>query len=73
MTKCQYQQCKRVLNTRVEPIKQKWKSNKINTYKLLTVSCLHIHQAYIVILHYMKIYFIISSNNFKRNNQYIIV
>ena len=33
MTKCQYQQCKRVLNTRVERIKQtKWKSNKINTH-----------------------------------------
>ena len=41
MTKCQHQQCKRVLNTRVERIKQtKWKSNKINTHKLLIVSCL---------------------------------
>ena len=36
MTKCQYQQCKRVLNTRVERIKQNGNQIK-STHMIMTV------------------------------------
>ena len=45
MTKANINNVKRVLNTIVEQIIHVAGSDNINTYKLLSVSCFHNHQA----------------------------
>ena len=45
MTKANINNVKRVLNTIVEQIIHITRSNNINTYKLLPVSCFHNRQA----------------------------
>ena len=53
MTKCQYQQCKRVPNTRVERIKQNGNQIK-STYISMCVSIISVMQCWIRVLNQVK-------------------
>ena len=53
MRKCQYQQCKRVLNTRVERIKQNGNQIK-STHISMSVSIISVMQCWIRVLNQVK-------------------